>query len=203
MGTTPAWRRVDQHALTAMTNNLTGLPLTDSQSGYLVLAHRRQPTSLHQQGPSVENETHFLSGPAYLRVTNVPTTPLPGRQQAQRLLARSRGHRRHGQPSGATAATAVLLAAPRAAGDGGDGGRPPGHPDDEPQGPADPQHGAHPATAARVPTHGRQWRHPAQHGAPCRAAARRDARGDRAGEWRSRQVDPRLVGPAMLLELGR
>jgi hypothetical protein len=129
----PAWRQVGQHTLTALTNNMSGLKLSDSQSGFRAFS----PTAVDllrftSQGLSVESEMQFLFGPANLSgVGGADQRPLPGRQQAQPLRARPRGHRRHGQPGGAAAAAAVLLAAGRAAGDGGDGRRRAGHPDDE------------------------------------------------------------------------
>lgn len=69
----PAWRQVGQHTLTALTNNMSGLHLTDSQSGFRAFS----PTAVDllrftSQGLSVESEMQFLLGPAGLRVTEVP-----------------------------------------------------------------------------------------------------------------------------------
>jgi len=69
----PGWRQVGQHALTAMTNGLSGLPLSDSQSGYRAFS----PTAVDllrftSQGLSVESEMQFLLEPAGLRVVEVP-----------------------------------------------------------------------------------------------------------------------------------
>jgi hypothetical protein len=69
----PGWRQIGQHTLTAMTNGLSGVRLSDSQSGYRAFS----PTAVRalrftSQGLSVESEMQFLFGPAGLRLAEVP-----------------------------------------------------------------------------------------------------------------------------------
>lgn len=69
----PGWRQVGQHALTAMTNGLSGLPLTDSQSGFRAFSPAAVDVlRFTSQGLSVESEMQFLLEPAGLRVAEVP-----------------------------------------------------------------------------------------------------------------------------------
>lgn len=69
----PAWRKVGQHTLTAMTNGMSGTNVTDSQSGFRAFS----PTAVRSlrfasSGLSVESEMQFLFEPAGLRVAEVP-----------------------------------------------------------------------------------------------------------------------------------
>lgn len=69
----PKWRQVGQHTLTSVTNTLSGVQITDSQSGYRAFS----PTALQllkfkSTGLSLESEMQFLFERSGLRVSEVP-----------------------------------------------------------------------------------------------------------------------------------
>jgi glycosyltransferase involved in cell wall biosynthesis len=69
----PGWRKAGQHALTAVTNGMSGVRVTDSQSGFRAFS----PTAVDllrftSKGLSVESEMQFLFEAAGLSVTEVP-----------------------------------------------------------------------------------------------------------------------------------
>lgn len=69
----PAWRQVGQHALTAVTNALSGVRVSDSQSGFRAFSPAAaQALKFKSGGLSVESEMQFLFEPAGLRVAEVP-----------------------------------------------------------------------------------------------------------------------------------
>lgn len=68
----PRWRQVGQHTLTQVTNTLSGVHVTDSQSGYRAFS----PTALNtlrflSNGLSLESEMQFLLEASGLRVSEV------------------------------------------------------------------------------------------------------------------------------------
>jgi glycosyltransferase involved in cell wall biosynthesis len=70
----PGWRIFGQHSLTLATNILSGLPLTDSQSGFRAfsrLAMERMQFS-QQGGFTVESEMQFLARELNLKIVEVP-----------------------------------------------------------------------------------------------------------------------------------
>jgi hypothetical protein len=69
----PKWRQAGQHTLTGVTNALSGVQITDSQSGYRAFS----PTALEalkfkSTGLSLESEMQFLFERSGLRVSEVP-----------------------------------------------------------------------------------------------------------------------------------
>lgn len=69
----PRWRQIGQHTLTAVTNTLSGVHLTDSQSGYRAFS----PTAVRTlrfltSGLSLESEMQFTLEVSGLRVSEVP-----------------------------------------------------------------------------------------------------------------------------------
>lgn len=71
--TIPSWRQVGQHALTIVTNALSGVRVTDSQSGYRAFSSEASKAlKFTTEGLSVESEMQFLFGPAQLRICEVP-----------------------------------------------------------------------------------------------------------------------------------
>ncbi len=71
----PAWRKVGQHTLTMVTNTLSGVTVTDSQSGFRAFSWTAvQALRFHTTGLSVESEMQFLFGESGMRVSEVPIT---------------------------------------------------------------------------------------------------------------------------------
>lgn len=69
----PRWRQVGQHTLTTVTNTLSGVQVTDSQSGYRAFSARAmQVLKFKSAGLSLESEMQFLFEKTNLRVTEVP-----------------------------------------------------------------------------------------------------------------------------------
>lgn len=70
----PWWRQIGQHGLTWVTNSASGVPLTDSQSGFRALSPRAAMllTQHQSRGFSVESEMQFLIKEHGLRVQEVP-----------------------------------------------------------------------------------------------------------------------------------
>lgn len=70
----PAWRTVGQHSLTLATNLLSGLPLTDSQSGFRAFSQAAMERMQFSQrgGFTVESEMQFLARGLHLRIVEVP-----------------------------------------------------------------------------------------------------------------------------------
>lgn len=70
----PWWRQIGQHGLTWVTNSASGVPLTDSQSGFRALSPRAAALLTQQQsaGFSVESEMQFIIKEEGLRVQEVP-----------------------------------------------------------------------------------------------------------------------------------
>ena len=69
----PSWRRVGQHTLTAVTNSLSGVNVTDSQSGFRAFSPTAaEAMTFRSGGLAVESEMQFLFEPAGLRVAEVP-----------------------------------------------------------------------------------------------------------------------------------
>lgn len=70
----PWWRQIGQHGLTWVTNSASGVPLTDSQSGFRALSPKAAKllTQHQSQGFSVESEMQFLIKEHGLRVQEVP-----------------------------------------------------------------------------------------------------------------------------------
>ncbi len=70
---TPRWRIVGQHALTAITNAASGVPLSDSQSGFRALSQRAlNLMNFTSLGFSVESEMQFLLRKHGLQALEVP-----------------------------------------------------------------------------------------------------------------------------------
>ncbi len=70
---TPRWRIVGQHALTALTNVASGVPLSDSQSGFRALSRRALSLmNFTSRGFSVESEMQFLLRQHNLQALEVP-----------------------------------------------------------------------------------------------------------------------------------
>lgn len=69
----PRWRRFGQHTLTAITNTLSGVPLTDSQSGFRALSSRAiRAMHFSQDGFAAESEMQFLARDCGLKMVEVP-----------------------------------------------------------------------------------------------------------------------------------
>lgn len=69
----PAWRQVGQHTLTAVTNTLSGVRVTDSQSGFRAFSVKAaKALKFRSGGLSVESEMQFLFEAAGLTVVEVP-----------------------------------------------------------------------------------------------------------------------------------
>lgn len=69
----PRWRQVGQHTLTRVTNTLSSVIITDSQSGYRAFSPVALLTlKFKSSGLSVESEMQFLFEKAKLRVSEVP-----------------------------------------------------------------------------------------------------------------------------------
>jgi hypothetical protein len=69
----PKWRQVGQHTLTAVTNTLSGVHVTDSQSGYRAFSPAAvEALRFRTGGLSLESEMQFLFNSSQLRVTEVP-----------------------------------------------------------------------------------------------------------------------------------
>jgi len=69
----PAYRQVGQHALTVVTNLGSGLPVSDSQSGYRAFSrHAIERMRLFQDGFAVESEMQFVAKQQGLQVIEVP-----------------------------------------------------------------------------------------------------------------------------------
>lgn len=69
----PRWRQLGQHTLTTVTNTLSGVHVTDSQSGYRAFSPAAvQTLRFKTTGLSLESEMQFLLGGTELRVTEVP-----------------------------------------------------------------------------------------------------------------------------------
>lgn len=70
---TPRWRIVGQHALTVLTNAASGVPLSDSQSGFRALSRRALSLmNFTSRGFSVESEMQFLLRQHNLQALEVP-----------------------------------------------------------------------------------------------------------------------------------
>ncbi|MBO9309939.1 MAG: glycosyltransferase family 2 protein, partial [Chloroflexi bacterium] len=70
---TPRWRVVGQRALTALTNAASGVPLSDSQSGFRALSKRAlNLMTFTSRGFSVESEMQFLIRQHNLQALEVP-----------------------------------------------------------------------------------------------------------------------------------
>ncbi len=70
---TPRWRVVGQRALTALTNVASGVPLSDSQSGFRALSKRAlNLMTFTSRGFSVESEMQFLIRQHNLQALEVP-----------------------------------------------------------------------------------------------------------------------------------
>ncbi len=72
----PRWRVVGQHALTVATNIASGVPLTDSQSGYRALSRRALERLRFRQngGFSIESEMQFLVHQHGLTIREIPVS---------------------------------------------------------------------------------------------------------------------------------
>jgi glycosyltransferase involved in cell wall biosynthesis len=70
----PRWRTFGQHALTLATNVASGMPLTDSQSGFRALSQKAlQALNFRSEGGfSIESEMQFLAQKHGLTVQEVP-----------------------------------------------------------------------------------------------------------------------------------
>ena len=69
----PAYRKVGQHSLTMLTNLASGVPISDSQSGYRAFsAQALEVLTFGQGGFSLESEMQFLANEHKLRVVEVP-----------------------------------------------------------------------------------------------------------------------------------
>lgn len=69
----PRWRQVGQHTLTSFTNTLSGVHVTDSQSGYRAFSPAAMETlKFRTGGLSLESEMQFLLSSSELRVVEVP-----------------------------------------------------------------------------------------------------------------------------------
>ncbi|MCS6870605.1 MAG: glycosyltransferase family 2 protein [Anaerolineae bacterium] len=70
---TPRWRVIGQHALTVLTNAASGIPLSDSQSGFRALSQRAlNLMNFTSRGFSVESEMQFLLRQHNLQACEVP-----------------------------------------------------------------------------------------------------------------------------------
>lgn len=72
----PRWRILGQHALTVATNVASGVPLTDSQSGYRALSRRALDRLRFRQngGFSIESEMQFLVHQHGLTIREIPVS---------------------------------------------------------------------------------------------------------------------------------
>lgn len=72
----PRWRIFGQHALTLATNVASGVPLTDSQSGFRALSRAalQQLNFRPNGGFSIESEMQFLAHQHHLAVTEIPVS---------------------------------------------------------------------------------------------------------------------------------
>jgi glycosyltransferase involved in cell wall biosynthesis len=69
----PQWRQFGQYTLTAVTNTLSGLKISDSQSGFRAFSMTAaKALKFSSEGLSVESEMQFLFEPAGLRVMEAP-----------------------------------------------------------------------------------------------------------------------------------
>lgn len=69
----PWWRKIGQHVLTGITNAATGVPVTDSQSGFRAFSpDALKELRFHSGGLAVESEMQFL-----LEEGNLPWTEVP------------------------------------------------------------------------------------------------------------------------------
>lgn len=69
----PRWRRLGQHSLTAVTNTLSGVRVTDSQSGFRAFSPTAmQSLRFRTGGLSLESEMQFLFKSSELRIVEVP-----------------------------------------------------------------------------------------------------------------------------------
>lgn len=69
----PKWRTMGQHALTSITNMLSGTKVTDSQSGFRAFsAEAVDKLDFRSTGLSVESEMQFLFEGSGVRVTEAP-----------------------------------------------------------------------------------------------------------------------------------
>lgn len=69
----PLWRQVGQHGLTWITNQASGIHLTDSQSGFRALSPRAvKMLAFQSNGSAVESEMQFAVREHNLRVLEVP-----------------------------------------------------------------------------------------------------------------------------------
>jgi glycosyltransferase involved in cell wall biosynthesis len=73
----PVWRRAGQHALTKVTNLASGVPTSDSQSGFRAFSRRAlKCLTLQSEGFAVESELQFWARKHELRVTEAPISCL-------------------------------------------------------------------------------------------------------------------------------
>ncbi|MCY0878500.1 MAG: glycosyltransferase family 2 protein [Firmicutes bacterium] len=71
--TIPWWRQIGQIALTILTNQASGVRLSDSQTGYRAFSlEALRRLRFHSQGLSVESEMQFLLKGTNLRLAEVP-----------------------------------------------------------------------------------------------------------------------------------
>ncbi len=69
----PQWRQVGQHTLTAVTNVLSGVQVSDSQSGFRSFSPAAvEALRFGSAGLSVESEMQFLFEPAGLKIAEAP-----------------------------------------------------------------------------------------------------------------------------------
>lgn len=69
----PWWRKIGQHVLTGITNAASGVPVTDSQSGFRAFASSAlEQLTFHSGGLAVESEMQF-----FLEEGNLPWTEVP------------------------------------------------------------------------------------------------------------------------------
>ncbi|MCE5359394.1 MAG: glycosyltransferase family 2 protein [Acidithiobacillus sp.] len=69
----PWWRKIGQRVLTSLTNAASGVPLTDSQSGFRAFSPRAlKQITLQSRGLAAESEMQFVIKAARLRVQEVP-----------------------------------------------------------------------------------------------------------------------------------
>lgn len=69
----PVYRQIGQHGLTLVTNLVSGVPVSDSQSGFRAFSLRAlTELEFGQHGFSIESEMQFLARDHQLRVVEVP-----------------------------------------------------------------------------------------------------------------------------------
>lgn len=69
----PGWRILGQHSLTAATNLLSGVSVTDSQSGFRALSRCAiEKLDFHQRGFAIESEMQFQAHELHLRIAEAP-----------------------------------------------------------------------------------------------------------------------------------